>query len=73
MVFPGGLPDGFAVSCEGEVVWQPTPPDPGREVVDLPGVSLTGDASPVAWGEGIQLQPVGLPQGFEPTRLLGLM
>lgn len=68
MVFPGGLPDGFAVSCEGEVVWQPTPPDPGREVVDLPGVSLTGDASPVAWGEGIQLQPVGLPQGFEPTR-----
>ncbi len=70
MLFPAGLPEDFAVSCEGEVVWQPFPPEAGREVLDLPGACLFGDGASVSWGGEITLQPMGLPTGFEPTRAL---
>ncbi len=68
MVFQSGLPDDFSIVSEGEVVWQPAPPDLGREMLEVPGAYLLGDGSSVAWGQVIDLQPVGVPDGFQPTR-----
>lgn len=70
-VYRRGVPDGMAVSCEGEVLWEPRRrSDAPRVALEVAPAVLSGDAGDLKWGERCDLRVFGLPEGFIPARAI---
>lgn len=67
LVYRKGLPDGFEVACDGQVVWQFQRQE-ARPVLDMPPATLSGDGGKLGWGQTCAIEASGLPDGFVPSR-----